>query len=1710
VTEQSDAVPVKDEARIRQSSPVSAGGGGVTLEHRVGAWYLARLLTGGPVPELGPGRRVRRVSFQQEQRSPVDDLIVLGDGPDDSDPPFELFIAVRRNPRIIPSSADTQALVSDFIEALHGIDDAQADHIGFGIVVGGRRDHAGQLAELADLATDQADEEAFFGLVQRPAYRAALVDRLGQVEKLVSKALTKPDHPAPTDAEVRRRTWDLLHRLVVLMPELEEPHVGDRTTMIDGLIGVARGRDLAGATALADRLDVLAARFGPRAATVELSGLRRNVHDLIEPEDRRHVEAWQLLKMLDEQARAGVGQVVEVVGGGEPFRIDRTARNADILNLVESSPGAQVVGESGVGKSAVAVSLGGDGQREEMQVTSVNLRQLPERAMDLAAALCCDMATALSELSAPQRVLVIDGADAVLETGEEMFRHVIDSARQAEVAVVAVSSHEAAGAVKHLMETVLSTDIPTYEISELTDPELDMVVDRFPELARVATNPRSRELLRRLVVVDLLVRSGLGGVPLTEADVMAEVWNGLVRRRERQDRGSPTAREHVMLQLAERELSGASPLSLVGHIDAETVDALRQDGLLRASDSQWQPLPTFGHDELRRYAAARVLLATDDLAATFTTFGAPRWALSAVRLACQEILARPDSTTDSLHGRFVRVQTAFELIAVSHGQRWADVPSEALLTLADPMPVLRDAWVDLRGGDAAGLRRLLRVVGQRHRVGGVVDLAIIEPIIELLVDEDTPWAAEKEIAGALRDWLIAAVTHDVPSGHPLRTKLRNSLIATCDTAEQSLRDRMAGVQAAAEQRQSGPASRLGRESSLLRELGVGGRRRRPRPDVPPELLGETLLELLALLGPDLGDDGEKVLRRVAADAPGRLAPAVDEVIVGRSLAAYGRGLLADLVEAYYIDDEEDGFGYGIGDDGIRSHQSRLPIWPMAAYYRGPFRELFSTDFVRGVAVVNRMLNHAARVRVQRLRGLARPAARVPSRHDESNGYLVELAVNGDERREYVGDPHVWCWYCGTAVGPYPCVSALQALELVCDELIAISVPIERIVEVLLDGCENLAMVGLVVGLLVRHLGVDHDELLDPFLVEPAVWSLEFARVMGERSRNTPTPEGLIGKDRRAWSFRDVAVRMALSAGPERILRLRELEADLVRRGTQVDWEDRTGDATFSGDEAVIRGWAAVLDRERYRLTPTEGRIQIEFVPPDDVRDALEPDNADLRRGQECLRLVSRYFFEGRHNGERGSFTAEELTADAEVARDLVENPPTHSAFDVWSGVAAVASALLREFLVNGVTVDDETARFAVEAVVYVAETVEPSTLDSEETMFEEGPDRLAADALPLLLLPRAGRVLDVLADDQGSSRARVVSAMQRLARAVPGETRLHLARSMDALWSEPCGPDECHHRTAIAVVHRFMDDCIIGPWDVDTQRHPRLAPAEPLAASIAAIDADDLDFRRLDAPIRALGQAAGSKSCVHDEATDLLSVLKSAQLRVLLTHDDYDHRGSSMMITARALLLLAATQGEAVVDEYIDAIIDNGDLLGSFLRALAAASEESRSAAEIAARIWPGVIMHVLDLVHAGHQPFSGGYFGDAALAALVPAATPDAMFLYREVDGAPVQWFDVLACSAAVEAWLPVATGRPQCVDALVAALSTTHEGDQVSTGLRWVAALVEPDVDGVARRSFFLSRWLIDLRAAAINSDENDVWQRLVDSLVVAGVAELVPYSE
>ena len=1755
-------------------SPYATGGGGVTFERRVAVKYLAHLLVGDGATELGDGRSVVSVSFQQGPDHPVDDLVIAAAYPGDNHPSLFLSLGVRRSPNLVQSDEPTRKLIREFVRAVINAP-AEGPERRLGLVVAGPQTQAQQLGELADLAADQMEAPGFSDLVRTPnKFSGSIVGRLDHIEQLVKRALQDLGVSAePGTALVQQHTWKLLSGLVVLMPRLETPDETDWSAVENSLVDVARSSDLAGASKVRDRLVELASIYPPKAARVNLSILRRDAHSTLDPTVGRHQQGWQVLGHLEDAAFRLVSNNVNANDGARSVHLDRSAIADELVAITAEHPAVVVSGESGVGKSALALGALANSSRDNpdtAQAQCINLRQVPKLSVDFETALGCPLVTLLSELSAPLRTLIIDGADAIAEGMEDAFCYMVDAAKSSEVNIVAVTAADNAQVVKDILSNRFGPNIATHTVPPLNDSEILEIIDIFPELENLNGNPQSRELLRRLVVVDLLVRGGITGMSLSDADAMQEIWSSLVRRRGLADRGQPDVRELVLLRLADCSLRGGERHNALVGLEPTALAGLRQDGLLQTSDDNpFMIGPDFVHDEVRRYSVARLLLSENAPASELLKAKVPRWALGAAKLACQAILQAPDSPSMPLRGRFRKLQSSFQaLVESGHGARWGDVPGEALVAMSDPTSVLTDAWPYLRDDEDAGLRRIARIVDQRLRNDtGTVNPTTIEPIITLLLEEDAPWRSGKHASNLLLLWLHGHIAVKTPSGHPTRTQLRERLAKECAEADRRLREqRMAdsAAQAAGVPEDVKRATELEKKHPELfvSELDYFRSHRRERPEVPWECSEETFLQLVALLGPDLGDDGKAILLRIAHDDPSSLAPVVEDTFAAVSLSQCPRGLLAQLTEAYYLKDETEGYPFEFQEEGIRGHDPKYGdvMGPLAAWYLGPFTVLFNTDFQGGVAVLNRLLNQAALVRARRLARLDSMRSGIPD--PETRPYQIDLQVTG-ACRTYLGDKQVWYWYRGTGVGPYPCISGLQALERVCDELIKLDIPVAKLVAILLEGCENLAMVGLTVGILVRHLETSGN-LLDPYFVEPLVWDLEVQRVVQESSILAANSEGIYAPDRRHWSLREAAMASALHANDERANELRMISEALVQNARYLidqeilangDNNQAIRSENVDTELAAVKISASCLVKDEFQWHETPNGIHVQASPPKDAVQELQHANRINERVSLEMQLSSRYFYKTKETSN-GPAESDEIQNDIASARALLEDPTPLRAHHPCDVPAAVAAAALEAHLLHHVELQEDTLGFAAGILLRVSEGKAFTGLhEFEESYFEQGADRSAARVLPLLLTPDAARLRAIVDGADGSAAfARASAASVNLAKSVVNEVRLHLARGLDHLWVTPCvETGHCHHQVAWKIATETMRDCAFSDWHHDAPykkrglrrfskiaaigadlvrrifRRPtsnlRTGPSydaetrnlatleEPLAQSLDKIPDGSIRLYRLDASIRALASAATTKNCVSTAARDLLAAILNAQQRSLAHHQpgygDPDWRGTHALIAARALLTLAQHGDDAVILEHINGYADQSVSLNKILMGLSAAAEETQQRASTARRIWPALIRHVLDLNDHGHTPFDGRSHGDLALSALLPKSTYSTQYLYQELRGEPIIWWDPREIRSEVEAWLVPATGNASCVDQLISFLRVLTTDEQAELGLPWMATLVLARPGNIANRTFHLADWLIETRGAAESANLSNVWLQIVDALVVEGDARLAPYS-
>ena len=1011
------------------TSPYSTGGGGTVLEQRYGALLLSHLLSGDPVPELGSDVTSTRVAFQARAESEVDDYMLVGLGGDGAE--RRAFVAVRRAPRLIPSDARSIELLATFLPTL--LDDWPAVQAGrLRLALASMRTNAvHELGQLATIAQTRPDESAFREAVAQPGRTTSQVrERLELLDEVIEGAAKRVDPGATATSEL---TWRLLSSLMVREVRLEPPDESDHAAVTARLRTQTIGGTPAEATRLGAAILQLVGRYAPAGAIVDVVKLRR---DLVGTADLRrsssHPAAWEVLDGLAVRLRERTRKRL-VDSSGRELELERSEARAGLTAALEAagseatdmSSALVITGEPDAGKSALVLRAADDLRAAGGATVEISLRDLPRTTLDVEHFLGAPIGDVLAGADVrPVRVLVIDGAEAALEGRHDVLRDLATAALSVSLGVAVITRTDAEQQVTEILKQAAETAAagdrgPTRcVVNGLTRSEIATLAGTFTALSRIGNDPRNFWLLSRPGLVDVLLQadppSDLPDRALSEADVFAATWSRRVRRRESltDDGISPDEREQALLALARRAVDPGAPLDGSA---ARALASLRSDGLLLPSgpSAAWNSGDDFASDLIRDFALAR-LLRVEGSKPLMATGVPPRWALGAARLACQAALAEAGDASEEAR-RTQQVQ--FDQLAKEGGARWSEVPLQAVLTLPD---ALERAWPTLSSDPEHGLSTLIRVALQRYTGLGIGDSQVLAPLVELLHDhraelrEHPDRTLNEQIVELRLTWLSGLVVSEA-GPDPLRASVRDTLLER------------------------------------------------------PGRWNESVIEALARLGPDLDEHVGAYLRDIAKESPGHLAPAVESLIAGSSLAQHHSALLAELTEAYYVidvpeDDDPRRSRYS-PSDAVRHHSrtARTAGTPMASWYYGPFWQLLMRSPRAGLRTINRILDHGARAQVRLLSDLN---GRIPDLEDPDASGL-ELELPGVGRRLCVGDRHVWGWYRGTSVGPYPCMSALLAVERFADHLIALGFKPGNVAALLLEDCHNLAMPGLVAGMLVR-------------------------------------------------------------------------------------------------------------------------------------------------------------------------------------------------------------------------------------------------------------------------------------------------------------------------------------------------------------------------------------------------------------------------------------------------------------------------------------------------------------------------------------------------------------------------------------------------------------------------------------------------------------------
>lgn len=1642
------------------SSSYSTGGGGVRLEHSYAACLVAGFLAGEALSELGDALSVDSIRLQASDVSEADDILI--EGRDSHGEIHRSSIAVRRSPALIPSDATSVPLIRDFLVVV-------TDHwpqVSSGrwrlvLAVSTNANAIAQLAELAELARTLPSGDELANRVAQPGrINKRVRDRYGHIKELVKQA--SDGLTSASGLSTDELTWRLLSSLSTRSLRLERTDRADRTAAVNTLQRLLQDGTPAAADALFSRIEELVGAWAPQGAVLTQSVVRRALSNYPLSRSARFSTAWEVLDRLGVRLRDSIRPALR--SGSQSLELERAEERSKLVAAMRSvgtSGGALVItGDPDVGKSALSLRVVEALQGDGAAVASLSLRDLPHDVTVLEnqlGGLAIDDVIAAGEVR-PVRLLLVDGAESVLEGKGQVFRTVTAAALRAGFGVVAVTRTDGSRQVRD--ELARSCEItgpgvaPTEHVVEpLTLSEREALPATFTTLARLGGDQRASWLLGRPGLVDALLRTGEAVDPanfLCEADLFTAVWRSLIRGDEIRAPGaaSPDDREQAVLSVAKRTLGIA--------IDAPhgtAVAELRNDGVLRLPNNPaLTPGDEFATDLFRDLAICRLFITHGW--EPLTSAGAPRWSIRAARLGCQTALLDEDRSSS-----WVNLSTQFREIASTYGDRWLEVPYEALLTLGDAESTIRELWGILIADNGAPLATMLRLADARYVNGTIGDAFALAPLVKVIFCEQPgiengPRFGRRTLHEVIQEIVLAW--------------LRG--MATARLQPDRLRQEVRDV--------------------IL--------------NADPPLYDDFAVEALATLGPDIDDRAEAWLREVAAKRPGNLNSAVESFVVAVSMSQARQRLLLDLAEAYYIElpdpDDRWGRGHHALDDGIRDFQHGLgPGYgiPQAAWYYGPFFRLLNTIPAEAIGFINRMLDHAAGFRVRKLSTYRD--------HDGEPQDLegVHLDLPGIGPRLYVGDGHVWAWYRGTSVGPYACMSALLALERFIDHLFEnLHIPALAIVDLLLRDCHNLAVPGLLVGFLTRHPDATGD-LLDPFLATPAIWHLETARATsdyGFRARDAGADK-LTGADRRRQTFHEtvgaMVVNARLAGDEERLAKLDAVGAELVE-AAHAELPNSEPDRDYL---AMIESWAAEFRIENYRATRSDDQVVIQFERPEHIEQVLAPRNAELQTTNTLYGLQNRY---GHHNDDPEKWPVQNLDEDLATARRIQEgNSALGGMFGPETAIVAVAAAAVRAHAMELATVDESHLTWAVETLLLVAENPQLDEMSYHGSMFPMGADRAAAASVPLLLLRPF--------DNPNLDRARVEDCLRSLATSLFDEVRANYAKGCEPVWVAACDFDEgtghcLRHRPAWIAAVSGLTDCRLGPWSQETQQREHDPLPWPFHGSLPAAADDELLVNRLRMPLACMVDAR-RVACLQSAVSDLWAPLWNAHRRGLAHwwKEGYDHHAHlTHEPIARRMVEITLDGDRDPVKAHIEAFSTNSNALHLLFDGFATVFTYDEELRRSLVDFWPWALEVALDAIGDGTELRSERHWFDYLAAALLP--TPSPRSWDSDIDGTLARcresWIQPEAISELAERWLNLAGREPKAVDAVIKFAKSTPIQWQTTVALTWIETIIGDRFDLIANHLWLLEEWMIDLRSSGtITGEAQSQYHRIVDGLASAG---------
>jgi hypothetical protein len=799
---------------------------------------------------------------------------------------------------------------------------------------------------------------------------------------------------------------------------------------------------------------------------------------------------------------------------------------------------------------------------------------------------------------------------------------------------------------------------------------------------------------------------------------------------------------------------------------------------------------------------------------------------------------------------------------------------------------------------------------------------------------------------------------------------------------------------------------------------------------------------MALCGADLSDGAKAAIDASLADDPTMLDEVFRDLRVGYGLARSDPSYLLALCEQYYI------VGDGWSHEALRSPSFEFLFSDRVHARRTPFFWLRQVVPSEALASAHRILTAACE---SSRRSVGLPEWDADDEAQEPTTLTLDLPGRGPV--ELSGEESTWNWYRNTMNGGETATNMLLAVEQYADSLLDRGLSVDVVTNLLLSQAPSVPMVGLVVGMSIRHLDPSKpSEALMCWLGQPIIWHLESARSTSELTSFGHVGDNEVaGADLRRRSLRDVASSLALAA-------LLNSDEELQQRVETVADElaERAG-----GDDVVVQMWASEMRPSAMTIRETENGLEVSVDTPEEVLAAVDALHSDIRPDREPDAIAGRYEVRFGTPGDTPTDT-NQLSADLDRCMSCTDDEGSPS----WQAARTnVAAAVVRAAAADALQLTPEARLWATEAVL---RTVETDREEEDLSFTVWSPVVSVASALPILLRWE----LESVGPHKSPLRDRLVAAVERLASRAGTEVVWRLLACGEESWLSPCNngsPDECPAVIAGRLAGLVLDRAV-GPY------RPRHDDEEE-AGAIRWIDP------ALVLAALALSAGADADQCEHSD----FATLRDTALRLHSEafaggignqpHTDGNHFAR----VGASLLAMCVRHSADKVAEYVLSLppTQQYEALSGIRQA---AGEDPEKRPDLAAR-WPN-LMRTL----SGRLPHEDRLTDPHAELIPVVRTDPYSFSSGEAFNEASANWIDPRSIDGVLPRWASSAAGCGKCARALGAFLLSSDVDWIESTGLPTLRVLVEScSSESLAAGG---APWLEDLandslRSATLNSN-------------------------